>query len=174
MSDQLRPGDFVKLIGSGMETPKFYQVDRLEPFNYATNEGDETEFSSVSTGSDSGFKNISELEPAKVPFMLYQVLMGVKDGCQYYIKIPAGVNRFGIDEDVDIGYIDNKKTPWNAMNEQYEFWLISDQYPSINASNDTGASVTPKVWFEGLKYSLIPYAGEPKIFRTIVLGGIAK
>ncbi len=170
MSDTLRVGDNV-FIPSPMN--KYFQVQATEPFNYATGEGSETEFSSVSTGSTSGFKNIKILEPDKTPRRLFQVWPGIKDGCVYFVKIPTGTNRWGIDEDKDVGYLDNLKSPYYAKNRHYEIWLISDFYPSINASNATGASITPKVYFEGMKYDIKELLGKPAVFRALTLGGVA-
>lgn len=169
MSEKLRVGDNV-FIPSLQN--KYFTIKAVEPFNYATGEGSSTEFTSIATGAASGFKNIDILEPDDNPRRLFQVRFGVKDGCTYFFKIPTGTNRWGVDVDKDVGYIDNEKSPYYAMNPNYEFWLIHDVYPSVNASNATGASVTPKVHFEGFKYDITEIT-KPSIFRTITIGGVA-
>lgn len=148
MTEFLREGYFVK-IGD-----LFYQITAVEPFNYATNEGDLTEFTVISTAATSGFKDIKNLEPSESPPRLYQVRAGIQDGLDYKFKIPTGTSRWGVDEDKDVGYFDHTKTPFFEMNEDYEFWLINDYYPSVQASNAVGISVIPKVYFEGMKYDV--------------------
>ena len=174
MTEWLKEGFFVK-IGD-----LFYQITAVEPLNYATNEGDTTEFTVIATAATSGFKDITELEPAESPPRLYQVRAGIQDGLVYRFKIPSGTNRWGIDEDKDIGYLDNIKSPVFDKNDDYEFWLINDYYPSVEASNAVGISVIPKVSFEGMKYDIKSvdgptteklFRGQLK-FREITLGGV--
>ena len=167
MTDTLRTGDnvFIPRLDN-----LFFVVEAVEPFNYSTGDSD-TEFSSVATSANSGYVNIDYLEPDKDPIRIYQVWFGVKDGCTYKFKIPVGTDRWGIDEDKDVGYITNETSPYYAKNENYEFWLTHNTYPAIQASNATGSTVTPKVYFEGVKYTLKRLSAKPAIYRTIRVGG---
>jgi len=157
MPEPLKEGYYVRLVGAAVPSEyidKYYQVVAVEGFTYETGQADTAEFTSVASGSESGFKNITVLEPDDKPFHLYYVKWGVRDGCEYQIKIPTGTNRLGLDEDMDVARIDNEKSPWYDPNPEYAFFLIHDMYPAINAINNTPSSVTPKVWFEGEKYDL--------------------
>jgi len=168
MTEVLRIGDnvFIPRLDN-----KYFQVAAVEPFTYGTGESATAEFSSTTTGSNTGFVNVSVLEPDDRPRRLFQVWLGVRDGCTYFVKLPVGTDRWGVDEDKDVGFIDNDKAPYFAKNKLYEFWLVHDTYPAIKASNATGTTLTPKVYFEGLKYTLQELGQRPAVFRTVLVGG---
>jgi len=174
MSEFLKEGYIIKLGDN------FFKVIGSEPFNYKTNDSTTDEFTVISTAASSGFKDITNLEPSEVPMRLYQVRVGIQDGCAYYFKIPTGTNRWGVDEDKDVGYIDNIKSPYFEANDIYEFFLIHDYYPSVNASNAVGISVIPCVYFEGMKYDIERLSSndaqrlrsEGKPYKEIILGGV--
>lgn len=174
MSELIKQGYFVK-IGE-----YFYKVSAIEPFQYETGEESTAHFSSVADGSESGYKNITTLEPDDKPRRLFQVWMGVKNGMTYYFKVPTGTNRFGVDEDKDIGFIDNNISPFDDPNELFEMWLVNEYYPAINAKNATGVTLTPKVYFRGMKYDIDEVDEETKMklingtinYREITIGGV--
>jgi len=151
--EDIREGYYVKVLTPALEA-KFFRVGKEEGFTYETGTSDTAEFSSVASGSSSGFKNIDVLEPDDAPKHLFWVEWGVKDGCQYKIKIPTGTDRLGVDEDKDVGFITHEKSPYLAPNLRYGFWLVNDYYPAVDANNVTAFSLTPKVWFEGKKWDL--------------------
>jgi hypothetical protein len=180
--DRLKDGYYVRipqLQNDGVG--EWFVIAGSESFNYATNDGTATVFSAVADAADSGYINITEMEPHDIPRRLYQVVFGVKDGCDYFFKIPTGSNRFGVDEDKDVGYFTNRNSYYLAKNEDYQFWLVKNYFPSINASNDSGASVTPKVYFEGIKYD-IDKVTDPNVLgrlkagqlpsTTVTIGGV--
>jgi len=171
---ELKAGFFFTLAGTVAESKglvgKYFQAVREEPFVYVTNEGDDTEFSSVDTGGESGFKDIEALEPNTD--QLYFVKPGVKDGCDYYLKLPSGSDRWGVNEDVDVGHIDNEVSPYCDPSDEYAFWLVKDMYPAFNADNATGKSLTPKVYFQGVKFNYEEVKAKPQQFSVITLGGI--
>ena len=145
---------------------EFYQIVDYEAFEYETGDEPTAYFSEVASGSESGFVAIDILEPSSKPPRLYYVLWGVKDGCKYYLKLDTGTNRLGLDEDKDIGYITNEKSPYFDPNPAYAFWLIANWYPAINVKNETGGTVTPKIWFKGFKYDLVKVT-DPEIIRLL-------
>lgn len=164
MAEILKKGFYVEIAA------KFYKIVNIEPFQYTTGEETTAHFSSVSIGSDSGWVNITTLEPDDNPPRLFQVLFGVNDGCRYYFKIPSGNNRFGVDEDKDIGYIDNEISPANEPNDLYEFWLINNYYPSIKATNITDATLIPRVFFRGMKYDIEEIKAGTVIYDNLAMG----
>jgi hypothetical protein len=181
--ETLKVGYYVELIAEGKKSEGHFKVTGKEPFKYTTGDEATAVFSTVADAGESGFKNIELLEPSSKPRHLFQVLWGVKDGCTYYIKIATGTDRLGVDEDRDIGYIDNEMSPYYDPDPLYKFWLIENWYPSINAKNSTGGTVTPKVWFKGMKYDIekVPEgavltklkAEPPQIpCKQITLGGV--
>jgi hypothetical protein len=180
MAEYLKEGHFVWI-----DEPfnSYYKIIRREPFDFVTGEEDSTIFAAVSSGSDSGYKNIELLEPDSDPLHLYQVRWGVEHtgDIKYYMKIPTGVNRFGVDEDKEVGFINADKSPHYDPNPDFEFYLISEWYPSINCSNDSSFTITPKVYFRGMKYDIQPVTDRTVIqkietgqqaHRRIILGGI--
>lgn len=151
--EDIREGFYVRVLTPALED-KFFRVGKTEPFAYETGTSDTAEFASVVSGSESGFKNIDVLEPDGSPIHLFWVMLGVKDGGKYSLKIPTGTDRLGTDEDKDVGFITNEKSPYYAPDPMYGFWLVSDYYPAVNMDNITPFSVTPKVWFSGTKWDL--------------------
>lgn len=160
---------------------KFYKVTSIEPFEYRTGEEATAIFSAVAADGESGFKNITTLEPDDIPKHLFQVRMGVKYGFRYYWKIPTGTNRFGTDEDKAIGFLDNYMSPFDDPNEDFEIWLIKEFYPAVNAKNKTSVTLTPQIYFTGFKYD-IEQVTEPDVlirlntglipYKKITIGGV--
>lgn len=150
----------------------FYKIVRREPLEFETGREDTAIFSAVASGDESDFKNIEELEPDKTPPHLFQVLWGVKDTLvRYYLKIPTGINRLGTDEDKDIGFINAERSPYYDPNPDYQFWLVNDWYPSVNAVNESPVTITPKIWFKGMKYDLEKVT-EAKVLDLLKTGQI--
>ena len=176
----LKPGQIVWI---DEPLTSYYRIIRREPFNYVTGEEDTAKFSTVASGSESGFKAMSDLEPDNKPLHLYHVLWGVKDigDIKYYVKIPTGQNRFGIDTDKEIGYVDADKSFYAEPNPLYEFYLINEWYPSVNCKNNSAFTILPKVWFRGMKYDIDPIKDASTIraldsgqmaHRRIYFGGV--
>jgi len=171
----LNVGFFVKV------NDQFYQITGKEPFEYRTGEEASAFFSSVASGSESGYKSITEIEPDEFPLRLMYITPGIRDGMRYYVKIPVGSARFGTDVTKDIGFIDNEISPYHAPNENFGFWLIHNYYPSINAKNNTGLAMTPKVYFKGYKFDIVQVNNsDTKValqsgripFANIIIGGV--
>jgi len=100
---------------------------------------------------------------------------------RYYFKIPTGTNRFGIDDDKDIGFVDEDMSPYDDPNEDFEFWLVNEYYPSINAKNDSLVTLPPKVYFTGMKYDITEVKEHDILarlknglipFKTVTIGGV--
>lgn len=164
---------------------RFFQIVGEEPIRYKTGDTDTAEFTAVAFGATSGYRNIEVLEPD--PKHLYGLDIGIQDGCRYFIKVPTGRDRLGLDEDMDVGYIDNLLSPWLHPNPVYGIWLVDTMYPAIDAHNDCPKSVTPRVYFYGKKYEIAPVTdmevlarlraykegrGGGQVFRNITLGGV--
>lgn len=111
-------------------------------------------FAAVATGSESGFKDHEKLEPRETPPELYRVRWGVKDGCDYYLKLPSGTERLGVYEKKDVGRITALDSDVQCPAEEYGFWMVHGDFPSFNAKNYTGYSLTPDIYFEGEKYNI--------------------
>ena len=154
----------------------YYRVIRREPFDFVTGEETPLIFSAVASGAESGFKNIDTIEPDNDPLHLYQVIWGVADtgDIKYYYKLPTGQNRAGVDEDKEIGFINADKSPFYDPNPLFQFWLIHDWYPAINCVNGSPCTITPKVWFRGMKYDIqrLQDSEKPQIVKKVVFGGI--
>lgn len=174
----LKEGFLVTFVGSWAVSKallgKFYRILRKERLIYITGEGDDTEFTSIATGATSGFIDIEALEPDTNE--LYQLSPGVKDGCEYHAKL-TGKERMGPALDTDMAYFSNQDSLWTHPNEALEFFLVHDMYPSYDAHNDTGYTITPKIWFKGWKYNYLEASEysmktKPPEFSTITLGGL--
>ena len=153
-----------------------YRIVRREPFQFITGEESPAIFSTVAPGAESGFKNISTIEPDNDPLHLYQVLWDVKhtERIKYYIKIPTGQNRYGVDKDKEIGFVTAEESPYYDPNELYGFWLVHDWIPSVNMVNGSPVTQTPKIWFKGMKYDIekIDKQSAGAIVKKVVFGGI--
>lgn len=163
----------------------WYRIVRREALDYETGSenANAATFSTVASGSESGFKNMELLEPDKNPQHLFQVLWGVLDDedIKYYIKIPVGQNRMGTDEDKEIGFINATKSPAYDPNPAYQFYLLNGWYPSVNCVNNSPVTITPKVYFKGMKYDIEPVTDEATVAaldagrlprRLIMFGGL--
>lgn len=174
----LKEGFLVTFVGSWAESKalldKFYRILRKERLIYITGEGDATEFAAVATGATSDWKDIEALEPDTNE--LYQLRVGTRDACKYHTKL-TGKERHGPAEDVDMAYFTNQDSFWTDPSEALEFFLVHDMYPSYNAHNDTGYTVTPKLYFRGWQYDYeeateYSKSKKPPEYATISLGGL--
>lgn len=154
MEPDLKVGFFVEIVGIDKEKDHIYEIIAQEGFTYETNDGTTSEFSSVNSGSESGSKTIANMEPDDTPKHLYWAVPSFEDGCEYYFKVPTGTDRFSVDENKSIAHLNNLKSPRFAPDPKYAFWAINDFFPAINAKNNQGFAITPKVYFDGLKYKL--------------------
>lgn len=177
----LKIGYYVRITGIDKELEsKLFKIAREESLRYIT--GDEAGtayFSAVASGSNSGYQNIEVLEPSKAPRHLAKIRWGVKTGGKYFLKLPTGTDRLGTDRDKDIGYITNEISPWVDPDPDWEFWLLNDYFPAINFVNNTLFTVTPQVFFQGVKYDIEEVTGPEKAdiegskrFTIINIGGV--
>ena len=168
----LKVGYLVTFVGAWAEskgyTDRFFRILRKERLIYITGEGDTTEFTAVATGAESGFKDIEALEPDTN--QLYQLRPGVKDGCKYHAKL-TGKDRYGPRLDGDMAYFTNQDSFWTAPSEDLEFFLVKDMFPSYNAKNATGSTITPKIYFRGFQWD-IEEVSKAEPYSIVTLGGI--
>lgn len=153
----------------------YYRIVRREPFQYVTGAESPVIFTSVLPGAQSGDITIPALEPDNDPLHLFQILWGVdstSERVKYYVKIPTGQNRFGIDQNKSIGYVTAIESPYFDPNPLFQFWLVHDWIPSINCVNNSPVAVTPKIYFRGMKYDIEKIANPGTIVKKIVFGGI--
>lgn len=174
----LKVGYLVTFVGAWAEskgyTGKFFRLLRKERLVYITGEGDTTEFTAVATAGESGFKDIEALEPDTN--QLYQCRPGVKDGLKYFARM-TGKDRYGPRLDIDMAYFTNQDSFYTDPSEDFEFFLVKDMFPTYNAKNATGSTVTPKIYFKGWQYDYEEakeYTAEkrPPEFTPITLGGL--
>ena len=142
---------FLKFKKSASEEEQYWRVLRKEWANFET--GNHSEFSAVTTGSNSGKIELEYLEPADLEIWL--VMFGVKDGCTYQMSLPANVERNGVYKDTGntgIGRFGNKESPYYRPNPQFAIWLPMGMTPFVIAYNNTGKTVTPKLYCFIIKF----------------------
>jgi hypothetical protein len=160
----------------------FYRIARREPFDFVTGEESPAIFTPVLPGGQSAYQNVVTLEPDNDPLHLFQVRWGVQESgnVKYYLKVPTGQNRFGVDVNKEIGYINADKSPWFDPDPLFQFWLVHDWIPAVNMRNGSPTTITPKIWFRGMKYDIekITNAGtisqlrQSGVHKKIVFGGV--
>ena len=169
---ELKVGYLVTFVGSWAESKgyigKYFRLLRKERLIYITGEGDKTEFTAVDTGAESGFKDIEALEPDTN--QLYQLSPVVKDGLKYHAKM-TGKDRYAPRLDTDMAYFTNQDSFYTAPSEDLEFFLVKDMFPSYNAKNATGATITPKIYFKGTQWD-ISEAPKAEPYSIVTLGGL--
>lgn len=179
MRDDLpKEGYVVTFQGDEGFNGKFYRLLTTEDFEYVTGQTSGTpEFSTVTTNNNTGFKDIDVLEPSHVPLRCAYVEMGFKDGLNYAFKLKSGVIRYGPDHDLNAAVLNNLKSPF--FSPVLSFWLVWDWFPSVQATNTTPFTVTPKVYFRGKKYDIeeVPLQERQRAIQSgkytlITLGGI--
>lgn len=168
--DYLENNEFVRYkVKGGQKDLRYFQIIEREAFDYSTSTGGE--FSAVATGANSGNVSIPNLEPDDDE--LYHILWGVQDGCTYFIRF-EGTDILGIAEDTDSGSIDNYKSPYFHLNPQYGFYSGIKANFTIRAVNATGASLTPRVDFEGHKYRILEITKESdeELYNKLISGEV--
>lgn len=125
-------------------------ITKRERFNI--DDPDDTTFIAVATTLNSGWIDLVKLEPSNNPTTLFQAHLGFEDGGDYYIKFPQGVNIHGVNEAMDVAFINALRSPAIFPNDDYEYWLLHGDYPSINMVNNTPYAITPHVYASGYKY----------------------
>lgn len=178
MVDILKHYWYVHFRKSSESVEEYYRVLSRELAKFET--GDGSEFSAVAHGADSNPIEIANLEPADDE--LYYCRPGLKDGCKYRLLLPHNTGRWGVHKDVDSGWLENWAVPWVLSDPSWGFWLPPKQTPIFVASNDTGASLTPKMYFDVVKYHIQKETNAQVIdrlnkreipFTQLEIGGIA-
>jgi hypothetical protein len=166
---ELKEGRYLRFVGSNAPKSmvnKFYIVLSCEPKQYQTGNTQTAEFVAVASGAQSGYRNVSVLEPSDEPMHLAYYRWGVRDGCAYQIKIPNGAIRLGADKDMDSGRVNNLRSSAFFPSELFGFYLINDMYPAFNAINGTPESITPQVFFVGEMYEM-DEVDDPQIIAKL-------
>jgi len=150
MSKYLRNGDLIRISD---DPSQVFAVMLKEKFN--TDAANRTQaYAAVAAAANSGWIDLDNLDPRDKPKELLQIRLGFEDGLDYYVKYPSGTNMHGINRDKDIGMLNAQLSPRLLPNDDYEYWAINGWYPSINAKNETAYADTPRVYAEGMRYSL--------------------
>lgn len=172
--DYLENNEFVRYkVKGGQKDLRYFQILEREAFDYTTTTN--SEFTAVATGANSGNIQVPNLEPDDDE--LYHILWGVQDGCTYFIRF-EGTDILGVSEDTDAGSINNTKSPFFHKNPHYGFYSGIKSNFSIRAVNATGASLTPRVDFEGMKYRIIEITkgdggeDDDKLYERLISGEV--
>ena len=181
MSKALKVGDvFVK---SDDKQAILYEISSREKFNWHTGQAPTAEFAAtVAAGADSGFVDLDRLDPRQNPPELMQLRLGFEDGFTYFVKYPSGTNIHGVNKDKDVAFLNAERSQAIMPNEDYEYWAINGNYPSVLAQNNFGYTDTPMVFAEGWRY-VYRIASAEKLAavkarmirpRYIMIGGVAQ
>lgn len=168
--DYLENNEFVRYkVKGGQKDIRYFQILEREAFDYSTSVN--TEFVAVANGANSANVPFPNLEPDDDE--LYHILWGVQDGNTYFIRF-EGADILGVAEDTDSGFIDNVRSPYFHKNPQYGFYVGIKSNFSIRAQNRTGASNTPRVDFEGMKYQIIEITkdSDSDLYEQLVSGEV--
>jgi len=130
----------------------YFEITGREPYNYETT----TEFAALLAGANSNYIQIPNMEPQKTIVRLMYILMGFDDGLTYRVQYQMGTERWGTDKDQGSGYLNAALSPRWAMNEDFAFWLMTNDIMAVRAENATQYPKTPKVYFQGFKYDITP------------------
>lgn len=179
MSKPLKVGD---VFVYNKEPNTLYEVTGREKFNWHTGQAPTAEFGVVATATNSGWVDLTRLDPRQTPRELVQIRLGFEDGMAYFVKYPSGTNIHGVNLDKDVGYLDAERSPKLLPNEDYEYWAMNGSYPSVNAQNTTGYADTPMVFAEGWRYMFISASGAKAALvkagrirpRYVQEGGVAQ
>ncbi len=175
-------GFIVQFTGDSVYEGKFFRIMQREPFEYVTGATTGTaEFSTVASGGNSGFKDITVLQSDKSHLRAVFVEMGFRDGMSYQVKLKSGTIRYGPDGDKNSARLNAIKTPFFDPDGTFAFWIFGqDWFPSIQANNITPWATTPIIYFKGYKYEMIQVTDTNVIaqlqasgkFSVLTLGGV--
>lgn len=179
MQEYFKNGYYVKFRLSGSDNLRYWLVQEREGLKYDTDINGE--FSVVAAGNSSGDITIDNLEPSENE--LYYIIPSFKDGCAYRFRIPSGNDRNGVAKDTTSGTLYNRDSPYFFPNPAWSFYVAIKTKFQINATNESNASLTPRVFFEGIKYRVIEVTDKEKLQElisgkipstSIQLGGFSK
>jgi hypothetical protein len=189
--ERLELGQFIRI--SNFDAPlaksRIYRIDAREPFIHRSTTGTSNDFpSTVANNANSDWKQIKLLEPSKrTPKTIYHVAWGVQNGMAYRAKLPSAVERFGLDDSPETGYITNLESDHLDPDPQFAFWTQEGIIPNFNAYHNntlTGqlssglGTVYPRIMFKGYRYQLETLKNEQrqgltlKEVKTIIMGGV--
>ena len=176
----IKPGFYVQLVAASSEDPmnnKIIQILREEASDYETGDGATAEFSTVASGSNTGFRQVVSLEPDTGRLAWYK--WGIFTGGVYEMQVNAGSSRLGVDEAKAAANITMEKSPSFDPEDDYAFYLVTDWWPAINCTNTTPNTITPKVRFIGWKWDFKEIVGAQAAqilqsgkYTVATLGGV--
>ena len=180
VAPNIRPGFYVQLVAASPEDPwnnQVIQIVREEASDYETGDGATAEFSTVASAGNTGFRQVTSLEPDKKRLAWYK--WGVFTGGIYEIQINAGSSRLGVDEAKAAANITMEKSPWFDPEDDFGFYLVENWWPAINCTNTTPNTITPKVRFTGWRWDFKDIVGAQAAqilqsgkYTVATLGGV--
>lgn len=111
----------------------------------------EKTFSSLAPSAQTGDTVISELEPEQG--QLYIFVIGVVNNVTVQLKQPAAVSKWGV-KGQPLGSINIDISPAYDPNPATMVATVKDNPIVMNIINNTNTTLTPKVRFIGLKYTI--------------------
>ena len=157
----LAPGDNIAIrIG---ENIKFFRILNRDVILW------KQELDAISAGSAMSFTEVTELNPPDDE--LYQVFRFdlLEGNVQVQFKQPSSTNRLGLERSPEGGFVTDRND--EAVQD---FWVLEDFPPSIQVTNGTNVSITPKFMWWGWRYLIRHLPQKPDAFTLVNVGGIAR
>ena len=163
MQKDLRIGDNLRLIMVGGEE-KFYSITGVDEIRYKDTH------SALAAGGTETYAEVSDLDP---PVGQICLIRTVETDCNIaiYLKQPASTNRLGTNKSPDGGLLNYRSA--SIMNSSpINFWLTENYAPNVQIVNNTNVSITPILWWIGVRFSVRTIA-KPAVYTTVKVGGIS-
>ena len=160
----------ILVLGSYVRVDRvFWEIDDREYFKYETKStGSGAEFSSLAAGASTDYIQIVNLEPRENIKLLQYLEWATRTGAKYFLRRPAGTDRFGTDKQPGSGFLTAEDSHPTAYNPDYGFWMMARESLAIKCENNTKFTMTPKVEFQGIKYKIAT------VVNTNILKGLNK
>lgn len=127
------------------------------------------EHNAIASGAQQAFANINNLDP---PVDQLYWIFGVEiDGnVVLQIKQPAATNRWGTNRSPQGGYLFDLTSPVSSP-RKVDIWIAEDYPPACRLVNDTNVSITPVLWWIGIRFA-VQEINRPVSYTTVKIGGI--
>lgn len=159
---ELVVGDNLEVVYIG-GTKKYYRIRAIDNMFLRD------EHSAITTGSHQNYTAVTNLNPP-VDQLYWIFGIEIDHNVVLSLKQPAATNRWGTNRSPTGGYLFDLSSPVTSP-KKIDLWIAEDYQPSVRLANDTNISITPVLWWIGLRFAvseIIP----PTTYTTVKIGGI--
>lgn len=166
-----KPRDLV--VGDNLEV---HLIGGVEPV-YCTIKGMDNMFyedahSAVSAADTESYAEVSNLDPPTGQLYYFDGVE-VDGNVKVRLKQPAATNRWGTNKSPEGGLITMIASGVSGA-RNIDIWVAEDYPPNVQLENFTDVSITPTLFWNGLRFSVRKLPAKPEAYTPIKIGGISE